>query len=206
MMGRLLHVLQERQVLRVGGTQPINLHIRIIAATNRDLKQSITKGTFREDLYYRLNVVTIRLPRLSERREDIPFLIHHFIAKVNKAFSRKIHSISSQALALLMNYDFPGNVRELENIIQHAAALSEGTKLIPEDLPSPFRKLHLQDTSTEALLPMDEVEKRHISTVLAKTGHNLNATGNILKISRTTLWRRLKKYGMSSDSDDGHKK
>ena len=197
MQVKLLHVLQERQLLRVGGTQPVDLHIRIIAATNRDLKKSIENGTFREDLYYRLNVVTIRLPGLSERKEDIPLLIHHFINKANKAFSREIKGITPQALDLLLNYDFPGNVRELENIIQHAAALTEREKLSPEDFPSRLRHLHLEGDLTSELVPMVEIEKRHISRVLAKTGFNIKAAGTILKIPRTTLWRRIKEYGLS---------
>ena len=201
MQVKLLHVLQERQILRVGGTRPIDLNIRIIAATNRDLKQSIRKGEFREDLYYRLNVVTIRLPVLHERREDIPLLVHHFIAKANKAFSKNITGISPQALNMLIHYNFPGNVRELENIIQHAAALTEGKKLSPEDLPSQLRKLHLQDHYAEELLPMEEMEKRYISRVLSKTDFNIKAAGKILKIPRTTLWRRIKKYKLS-DADD----
>jgi len=201
MQVKLLHVLQERQVLRVGGTRPIDLNVRIIAATNKDLKQLISQGTFREDLYYRLNVVTIRLPVLSERRDDIPLLIHHFIAKSNKAFSKNIKGISSQALDLLMHYNFPGNVRELENIIQHASALTEGKKLTPEDLPSRLRQLHLHDNFTEELLPLDEMEKRYISRVLSKTGHNIKTAGKILDMPRTTLWRRIKKYGLSDPTD-----
>jgi len=201
MQVKLLHVLQERQVLRVGGTSPIDLNVRIIAATNRDLKQLISQGTFREDLYYRLNVVTIRLPGLSERREDIPLLIHHFIAKSNKAFSKDIKGISPQALNLLMHYNFPGNVRELENIIQHAAALTEGNKLTPEDLPSRLRQLQLHDGFTDELLPLDEIEKRYISRVLTRTGHNIKTAGKILDMPRTTLWRRIKKYGLSGPTD-----
>ena len=204
MQVKLLHVLQERQVLRVGGTRPIDLNVRIIAATNRDLKQLINQGTFREDLYYRLNVVTIRLPRLRERREDIPLLIHHFIAKSNKAFGKDIKGISSRALDLLMHYNFPGNVRELENIIQHAAALTEGKKLLPEDLPSRLRNLHFEDSCTEELLPLDEVEKRYISRVLARTGHNIKTAGKILDMPRTTLWRRIKKYGLSTQPDSNN--
>ncbi len=197
MQVKLLHVLQERQVLRVGGIRPVDLHIRIIAATNRDLKQEIKNETFREDLYYRLNVVTIRVPRLCERIEDIPPLVHHFIAKVNKAYSKNIEGITPQALELLKHYDYPGNVRELENIIQHAAALTEGTKLTPEDLPSHLHKLNIYDKQTETLLPMDEVEKQHIRRVLDQTHCNIKAAGQILGISRTTMWRKLKKYDIS---------
>ena len=197
MQVKLLHVLQERQVLRVGGTRTIDLDVRIIAATNRDIKQLIKDGTFREDLYYRLNVVSIRLPRLRERREDIPLLLHHFIAKSNKAFLKNIKGISPQALDLLMHYNFPGNVRELENIIQHASALTEGRQLTPKDLPSRLQQLHVQNIFMEELLPMDEMEKRYISRVLSKTGYNIKTAGEILNIPRTTLWRRMKKYGIT---------
>ncbi len=206
MQVKLLHVLQERQVLRVGGTRPVDLHIRIIAATNKNLEQSVKEGTFREDLYYRLNVVAIRLPRLAERRDDIPLLIQHFIAKVNKAFSREISGISPKALELLMHYDFPGNVRELENIIQHAAALTDATKLMPEDLPSRLRKVNQWDDYRDELVPMEEMEKQYLSRVLSRTDHNMKAAVNILRVPRTTLWRKIKKYGIScsdkSESDD----
>jgi transcriptional regulator with PAS, ATPase and Fis domain len=204
MQVKLLHVLQERRILRVGGTRPIDLNIRIIAATNRDLRELVRQGNFREDLYYRLNVVTIRLPRLSERREDIPLLIHHFIAKANKAFFKDIKGISPQALELLMEYGFPGNVRELENIIQHAVALSEGKRLTPEDLPSRLRTRHGQGGDEEDLFTLDEMEKRHIARVLAWTGYNIKAAGKILKLPRTTLWRRMKKYGLSEPCDSNN--
>ncbi len=202
MQVKLLHVLQERQILRVGGTRPIDLNIRIIAATNRDLKERVGKDEFREDLYYRLNVVTIRLPRLRERRDDIPLLIHHFITKANKAFSKNIRGVSSQTLQLLMEYGFPGNVRELENIIQHAVALTEAGKLTPEDLPPRLRKLHLQENwAGEELLTLEEMEKRYIARVLIKTGYNIKAAGRILQIPRTTLWRRMKKYGLKAPAE-----
>ncbi len=202
MQVKLLHVLQERQVLRVGGTRTIDLDVRIIAATNRDIKQLIENGTFREDLYYRLNVVSIRLPRLRERREDIPLLLHHFIAKSNKAFLKNIKGISPQALDLLMHYNFPGNVRELENIIQHASALTEGRQLTPKDLPSRLQQNHGQNIFMEELLPMDEMEKRYISRVLSKTGYNIKIAGEILNMPRTTLWRRMKKYGITDSGSE----
>jgi DNA-binding NtrC family response regulator len=197
MQVKLLHVLQERQILRVGGTTPIDLNIRIIAATNRNLKEMIREKRFREDLYYRLNVVAIRLPKLFERQEDLPLLVHHFIQKANRGFGKKIQGISPDALDILMHYNFPGNVRELENIIQHASALTEGKQLTVADLPGWLRKMHLHDGFTEDLLPLDEMEKRYISRVLSKTGHNIKAAGKILQISRTTLWRRIKKYNLS---------
>ena len=197
MQVKLLHVLQERQILRVGGTTPIDLNIRIIAATNRDLKKMIKKKIFREDLYYRLNVVTIRLPKLHERREDLPLLVHHFIHKANTGFGKNIQGITTEALDLLMQYNFPGNVRELENIIQHASALTEGKKLTLHDLPGWLRRMHMPDGMNEDLLPLDEMEKQYISRVLKKTGHNIKAAGRILQIPRTTLWRRIKKYNLA---------
>jgi len=203
MQVKLLHVLQERQILRVGGTRPIDLNIRIIAATNRNLKERVGSGEFREDLYYRLNVVTIRLPRLRERRDDIPLLIHHFIAKANKAFSKNVRGVSSRTLHLLMEYGFPGNVRELENIIQHAVALTEAGKLTPEDLPPRLRKLHpMENWAGEELLPLEEMEKRYIARVLNKTGYNIKAAGRILQVPRTTLWRRMKKYGLKASPEN----
>ena len=201
MQVKLLHVLQERQILRVGGTRPIDLTIRIIAATNRNLKDLVQKGTFREDLYYRLNVVTIRLPGLRERREDIPLLIHHFLSKANKAFSKQVRGVSPQVLNLLMDYDFPGNVRELENIIQHAVALTSGKVLTPEDLPTRLRKQQQHEYRfEEELVPLEELERRYIGRVLSRTGHNIKAACRILGLPRTTLWRRMKKYGLQDSS------
>jgi DNA-binding NtrC family response regulator len=197
MQVKLLHVLQERQVLRVGGIKPIDLDIRIIAATNRDLKLSIQKGVFREDLFYRLNVVGLHLPRLAERKDDIPLLISHFIEKFNLAFDKKIKRISPSALELLSSYDFPGNVRELENIIQRGVALADGEELRIRDLPSISRRHVLQGFSEDQdLESLEEVEKRHIAKVLQVTGYNKNLSSSILNLPRTTLWRRMKKYGL----------
>ncbi|WP_457573877.1 sigma-54-dependent transcriptional regulator [Desulfolithobacter sp.] len=208
MQVKLLHVLQERQLLRVGGTRPIDLNIRIIAATNRDLQEQIREGLFREDLYYRLNVVSIHLPRLVERREDIPLLVQHFIEKSNRAFEKKIKGITPEALNLLMQYHFPGNIRELENIIQHAVALTESDKLTARDLPPHLLELAWDDILVQEMLPLDEMEKRYIKKVLKKTGYNMKAASKILKMSRTTLWRRMKKYGLTSgattDQDSSH--
>ncbi|HIJ78628.1 MAG: sigma-54 dependent transcriptional regulator [Desulfobulbaceae bacterium] len=198
MQVKLLHVLQERQILRVGGTKPIDLDIRIIAATNVDLKQAIERGSFREDLFYRLNVVGLHLPRLSERREDIPTLASHFIDKFNLAFNKNISGLSPQAAELLNNYDFPGNVRELENIIQRAVALADGDELRLRDLPARLRKTSLGNFGDENLLSLDEVEKQHIAKVLEKTDYNKNLASTILNLPRTTLWRRMKKYKLDS--------
>ena len=194
MQVRLLHVLQERQILRVGGTQPIGLDIRIIAATNKDLTKAIQAGTFREDLFFRLNVVGLHLPRLAERRDDIPLLISHFIDKFNLAFNKQIKGISPAAANILSDYHYPGNVRELENIIQRSVALADGREIRLRDLPANLRKRGIEDLEDEELLPMEELEKRHIVRVLEKTNYNKNLTSTILNLPRTTLWRRMKKF------------
>jgi len=196
MQVKLLHVLQERQILRVGGIHPIDLDIRIIAATNVELKEAINNGIFREDLFYRLNVVGIHLPGLRERREDISLLIVHFIDKFNLAFNKKIERLSSQAQELLYKYHYPGNVRELENIIQRAVALAEDDTIRLRDLPTRLNQGKPWLLIDEELLPMDEVEKRHIVKVLETTGYNKTETCTILKLSRTTLWRRMKKLNI----------
>ncbi|NIA08411.1 MAG: response regulator [Nitrospiraceae bacterium] len=196
MQVKLLHVLQERQILRVGGTRPTDLNIRIIAATNRDLKADVRRGTFRKDLYFRLNVVGIKIPRLADRAEDIPLLVSHFIEKYNIAFSKQVKCISSAALDILMMYNFPGNVRELENIIQRAVALADEDKLSVQDLPKDLQKKMSGGLAEDELLSLEEVEKHHIHRVLKRTGFNKNLSSRILKLPRTTLWRRMKKYGL----------
>jgi two-component system, NtrC family, response regulator AtoC len=198
MQVKLLHVLQERQVIRLGGVRPIDLDIRIIAATNKELEGLITSGRFREDLFYRLNVVNIRLPRLADRRDDIPLLIAHFLEKFNLAFNKQIVRVAPQAMELLNHYEYPGNVRELENIIQRAVALAESDEIRIVDLPSKFQKMAKDAIRLDELLPLEEVEKRHILRVLEATDNNMNLSGKILNISRTTLWRRMRKLGVSA--------
>jgi two-component system, NtrC family, response regulator AtoC len=194
MQVRLLHVIQERRILRVGSTRPIDLDIRIVAATNRDLKHEVAQGNFREDLFYRLNVVTIPLPGLSERRDDIPLLVNHFIDKYSLAFRKKVSTIQPQALQILMGYTFPGNIRELENIIERAVALTDCDQIRPQDLPQDIQHLEFDTIEGEGLLPLDELEKRYIAKVLETTGFNKGLTAQILNIPRTTLWRKLKEY------------
>ncbi|ROR02987.1 sigma-54-dependent transcriptional regulator [Desulfosoma caldarium] len=206
MQVKLLHVLQEKRVFRVGGTRPIALDIRILAATNKDLKQEVLAGRFREDLYYRLNVVRIPLPTLAERRDDIPLLVAHFIEKYQTLFGKPVEGIHPHALEILKKHSFPGNVRELENIIERAVALTEKPLIGVDDLPEDVRQLEVDAYPAEELLSLEEVEKRHISRVLAKTNYNKNLASQILGLPRTTLWRKIKKYGIlqSSPSKPSH--
>lgn len=196
MQVKLLHVLQEREILRVGGTKPIELDIRIIAATNKDLKHEVEVGSFREDLYFRLNVVTINLPSLAERREDIPLLIRFFIDKYSLAFHKQISGMQPQALDILCHYSFPGNVRELENIIERAVALTDDSEISPRDLPGDLQDLRFDTLEGDGMPTLAEMERRYIAKVLASTNYNKGLTAQILDIPRTTLWRKLKAYGL----------
>ncbi|MEJ2587911.1 MAG: sigma-54 dependent transcriptional regulator [Deltaproteobacteria bacterium] len=194
MQVKLLRVLEEKRILRVGGTRPIDLDIRIISASNKDIKRSCLDGEFREDLYYRLNVVTLHIPRLSERKEDIPLLVASFIEKYSRPFGKKVTQISPEALELLMHYDFPGNVRELENIIQRAIALTEGDVIQVRGLPTDLQELEFSMIDGQGLLTLEEVEKQHIARVLEKTGNNRILASKILNLPRTTLWRKMKRH------------
>jgi two-component system, NtrC family, response regulator AtoC len=194
MQVKLLRVLQEKHILRVGGTRPVDLNIRVIAASNRDIKQACLDGSFREDLYYRLNVVTLQLPRLNQRKTDIPLLIAAFIKKYSRAFGKQVKRISDQALDILMRYHFPGNVRELENIIQRAIALTDGEAITEHELPDDLQKLEINLIDGEGLQTLEAVERAHIAEVLRKTGGNKHLASKILNLPRTTLWRKMKRY------------
>ena len=200
MQVKLLHVIQEKQILRVGGNTPVSLDIRLIAASNKDIKKAATEGSFREDLFYRLNVVTLRLPRLHERKDDIAMLISYFIEKYSRPFEKKIRGISPHALEILMHYNFPGNVRELENIIQRSVALAEGDDIRINDLPPDLQKFEFNTFEGEGLLALEEMEKLHIAKVLDKTDYNKSLSAKILNLPRTTLWRKMKKYGLLNNN------
>nr|WP_027177186.1 sigma-54 dependent transcriptional regulator [Maridesulfovibrio hydrothermalis] len=191
MQVKLLRVLQERTFLRVGGTQEIPVNIRVIAATNCDLKENVKKGTFRQDLFYRLNVVTLSAPPLREHREDIPVLVGHFLEQ-HRTPEQTITTISQETLDILMNHSFPGNVRELENIAQRALALAKGTVFTPDLLPHDVRNTPLENP----LHTLEEVEHRHIEKVMLATGGNKTQAAKILGIDRVSLWRKIKRYSL----------
>ena len=196
MQVKLLHVLQERRILRVGGTLPIDLNIRVIAASNKDLKHEVTLGKFREDLFFRLNVVSMHLPELSARRDDIPLLVRHFIEKYSLAFHKRVTGIQPQALQILAAYSFPGNVREIENIIERAVALTDHEEIGPGDLPPDLQQLEFDTMAGDGLPPLEEIERRYVIKVLDKANYNKGLAAQILGIPRTTLWRKLKAFGI----------
>jgi len=196
MQVKLLHVIQDKQIFRVGGTAPVSLDIRIIAATNKDLKREVDAGRFREDLYYRLNVISVRLPTLVERKEDIPLLVKYMVHKYSRAFGKSVSGIEPEAMEILMHYDYPGNVRELENIIERAVALAETDKITVRDLPPDLSHLEFQMLDGDDMVTLQEMEKRYIERVLKKTNFNKTVASQILGIPRTTLWRKLRKYGI----------
>jgi two-component system response regulator AtoC len=195
MQGKLLRVIQEKAITRVGGNRPIQLDLRFIAATNKDLKRAVAEGRFREDLYFRLNVVQITLPNLMERPEDIPLLIKYFVRHFSQRFAKKITGLEPAAGAVLRTYAYPGNVRELRNIIERAVALAEGETLTLADLPP-----DLQDYAqapNESWPTLEAQEKEYIRKVLKFTRHHLGESARILSMPRTTLWRKMKKYGLA---------
>ncbi|MEL7641956.1 MAG: sigma-54 dependent transcriptional regulator [Solidesulfovibrio sp.] len=196
MQVKLLRAIQERRIRRVGGTRPIDLDIRVVAATNKDLKHEAASGAFREDLYFRLNVVTIHLPRLDERREDIAPLAAFFLEKYSLAFRKAVTSIEPEAMRILHAYSYPGNVRELENIVERGVALAESDTLRVKDLPPDLRQLDFDSVEGEGLVSLEEMERRYIAKVLERTGYNKGLTAQILDVPRTTLWRKLKQYGL----------
>lgn len=196
MQVKILHVIQEKRITRVGGVRPIDLDIRIVAAGNKDLKREVGLGNFREDLFFRLNVVTIQLPRLAERRDDIPLLVKYFIEKYSLAFHKPVTGIQPHALDILLNYTFPGNVRELENIIERAVALTDDDQIRTRDLPSDLQQLEFDSIESGKLMSLDELEKSFIGKVLERSDYNKGLTSKILNIPRTTLWRKMKRYGL----------
>jgi len=198
MQVKLLRVLQERELLRVGGTDPVAVDVRFIAATNRDLQESVGNGRFRADLYFRLNVVNLALPPLRDRRDDVPLLAFYFLKKFALTMAKPVSDIAPDALRLLNRYDYPGNVRELANLIERGVALAQGAILELGHLPESLRSLSVRITSpvSSELQTLEKNEAAYIAQVLEYTGGNRNQTADILGIDRVSLWRRIKRYGL----------
>jgi DNA-binding NtrC family response regulator len=193
---KLLRVLQEMQVRPVGSTKAFPVDVRVIAATNRNLEQEMTNGRFRQDLFYRLNVIRIHLPPLRDRRDDVPALVNHFIRRFNKRFRRDVRAITPDGLNALMAYDFPGNVRELENLIERAFAMGAREQITLADLPSLTTRPDVAPSVAAKTIPtLAEVEKDLILRALAVFNNDKEEAARALGISRRTIYRRLKEYG-----------
>lgn len=198
LQAKLLRVLQERIVEPLGSTRSRPVDVRVIAASNRDLARLVKSGKFRQDLFFRLNVVNLDLPPLSQRREDIPLLVDHFIARFSRLHNREVVRMAPEALAILMEYDFPGNVRELQNIVEHAFVLSTGDILLPEHLPGYLRPSPRPAVagSPPQSASLQEIEAAVIRSTLERNDNNRQRTARELGIHPTTLWRKMKKLGI----------
>jgi DNA-binding NtrC family response regulator len=194
MQVKLLRVLQEGQIFRLGANRPIDLDIRILAASNRDLETEVKLGNFREDLFFRLNVMTLSLPRLKDREGDLWLLADHFLQKYCKTYGKDIKGFTPRAREALGQYDYPGNVRELENIIARTVALAEGNQIHFEDLPPQL--IGNRKPSGNPLRSLEELEKEHITKVLEAVSGQREEAAGILGITRSTLWRKMKKFGL----------
>jgi len=201
MQVKLLRVIQEREMLRVGGTELIKVDVRLVAATNRNIQDAIREGSFRQDLYFRLNVVTLRIPPLSQRKDDIHLLSYYFLKKYAVLMKKNVTEITPDVIGLLMNYDFPGNVRELENIIERGVALATGGMIELAHLPEDLRELSIRTfRKKEGKIPsLEDQETAYIKWVLNEVGGNKTVAAQMLGIDRVSLWRKLKKYGLEPE-------
>jgi len=198
LQSKLLRVIQNREFVRVGGSKPIRTDVRLITATNKDPKGEVERGTFREDLYYRIAVFMINVPPLRERREDIPLLVEHFLAKFARGYNKPLGDVESRALKRLTALPWPGNIRQLENFIEQAVVLAEGDVLTERDLfshdPAAATPAPALSGSYEPGLPLREVERRHILRTLQKVGGNRTEAARQLQISVRCLQYKLKEY------------
>jgi transcriptional regulator with PAS, ATPase and Fis domain len=197
LQARLLRVLQEKVYEPLGDTRTHKADVRVVAATNKDLKELMQSGRFRKDLYYRLNVVEVFLPDLAARREDVPLLANHFLRELCKAHDKEPITISEEVLAVLLRYDYPGNIRELKNIVEYAFILCPGGVLLPEHLPEHLAQNDLPPQSRpESPATITDMEEQMIRESLKRHAYRRVATARHLGISKTTLWRKIKKYGI----------
>ncbi|HEV7375585.1 MAG TPA: sigma-54 dependent transcriptional regulator [Pyrinomonadaceae bacterium] len=210
MQVKLLRALQEGEIRRVGEARTVRVNARVVAATNRDLERDVKAGTFREDLFYRLSVVTLYVPPLRERRSDVPLLAERFLQTASANIGRRLH-FSAETLDLLITYDWPGNVRELENAIERAALHARGTEVAAEDLPIKMQTVEMRARASQSrspltaiyadLISLDELERRYLIHVLEAVGGNRTRAAEILRIDRRTLYRMAERFGIKPDSE-----
>jgi DNA-binding NtrC family response regulator len=207
LQAKLLRVIQEREIERVGGTHTIKIDVRIVAATNVDLKQAVAQGAFREDLYYRLNVVPIHVPPLRERREDVPLLVRHFVERYSRQFRKPVREVSPEALAVMRDYPWPGNVRELQNVIERLVGLVEAPVIdvgdLPLDLLFPDHRARLKQTETLPLREAtEEFERQIVLRVLERVGWNQSEAARILGVHRNSLKMKLERWGIRAPKQE----
>jgi DNA-binding NtrC family response regulator len=190
--GKLLRILQNHELQRVGSPVTRTVEVRVIAATNRNLRSMVSEGRFREDLYYRLAMVEVALPRLAERREDLPLLERYFLDRFAAEYRKPVSGITRRAQARMASYSWPGNVRELENVIGNACMMVDGIVIDVNDLPDPIRGSSRETVAQDdALMSLDELQKRHTIRVLERVGGNKSHAAEILGISRATIYQLL---------------
>ncbi|WP_422126359.1 sigma-54-dependent transcriptional regulator [Thioalkalivibrio sulfidiphilus] len=194
MQVKLLRVIENREVLPVGAERPRPVDVRLVVATNRSLEREVAEGRMRRDLYYRVSVVTLELPPLRRRKEDIPLLAQHLLRRHGEASGRKVQGFSDAALELLMAYDYPGNVRELSNIIERAVLLTEGVSIEVGNLPDNLRRLRVTMPASAAMASLEDQEISAIKRALAETGGHRGRAAELLGIDRVSLWRKMKRY------------
>jgi len=195
----LLRVLDAREFRRVGGSQLIKTDVRILAATNRGLKKLVESGAFREDLYYRLNVIPVTLPPLRERKEDIPLLVEHFLAQSRTEMQKPLEGVSAEAMEMLMAHDWPGNVRELRNVLERGAVMARGPIITPMELELALPALLAGATPTDSPDSLRDVERKHIVAMLKQQNWNITRSARALGIDRVTLYNKIKRYQIRED-------
>jgi DNA-binding NtrC family response regulator len=196
----LLRVLETKELTRLGGSRPVKVDFRVICATNDDLEKAVKQGTFREDFYFRVNVFTIEIPPLRERRGDIPLLARHFVERFARQMDKRITGISAAAMELLVAHDWPGNVRELSNAIERAMVVGAPPEIRPDDLPL---RAPRPAGASAGDVSLADLERRHIADVLERTGWNISRTAEILDVDRATVYNKIKRYGLERPEPDG---
>ncbi len=194
----LLRVLEQKEFRRIGGSDLITIDARIVAATNRDLKKAIEEGSFRDDLYYRLNVISIQIPPLRERKEDIPLLVEHFVEKFNVELEKSMTGVSEGVMGMLMDYEWPGNARELRNVIERAIVVAKGKTILESDINLPITARGRVGRGRS----LEDVEREHIRQVLLENRWNINRSAQILSIDRGTLYNKIKKFNLKRDTSE----
>src|SRR5512140_807975 len=196
----LLRVLEERRFHRIGGNEAIDVDVRIVAATNRDLRKAVAEGKFREDLFYRLNVIPILIPPLRQRREDVPLLVENFVERLAAEMKKRLDGVSADAMNAILAHDWPGNVRELRNVLERGAVVATGPIIQLGDLGLPSKAE--APPKPGALASLEEIEKRHVAAVLSHTAGNVSQAARILGIDRVTLYNKMRKYGIRRDGEE----